>query len=89
MRISKAGDWYLRKLLVNCSQYILGPFGKDSELRRWGLAMAERGGSKGKRRAVVGVARRLAVLLLRLWRTGEVYIPLGYTTTAVTPAACD
>lgn len=78
LRITKAGDVYLRKLLVNCAQYILGPFGQASDLRTWGLALAVRGGSRPKRRAVVAVARRLAVLLHRLWRTGEAYVPVGY-----------
>lgn len=80
LRITKAGDRYLRSLLVNCAHYILGPFGKDSELRRWGIAFAEKGGKNAKKRAVVAVARRLAVLLHRLWVTGEVYEPLGYPT---------
>lgn len=79
LHITKAGDRYLRSLLVNCAQYILGPFGKDSELRRWGLELAARGQKNAKKRAVVAVARRLAVLLHRLWVTGEVYEPLGYT----------
>ncbi len=82
LHITKAGDRYLRSLLVNCAQYILGPFGKDSELRRWGLEMAARGNKNAKKRAVVAVARRLAVLLHRLWVTGEVYEPLGYTHRA-------
>ncbi|MDP9325218.1 MAG: IS110 family transposase [Candidatus Dormibacteraeota bacterium] len=73
--ISKAGSVYLRKLLVNGSQHILGPRGADTDLRRWGLLHAV-GGKRAKKRAVVGVARRLAVLLHRLWLTGEVYIPL-------------
>ncbi|MCP5071255.1 MAG: IS110 family transposase [bacterium] len=78
LHITKAGDRYLRSLLVNCAQYILGPFGKDSDLRRWGLELAARGQKNAKKRAVVAVARRLAVLLHRLWVTGEVYEPLGY-----------
>lgn len=78
MRITKAGDSHLRRLLVQCAQYILGPFGKDSGLRRFGLQMAQRGGSNAKKRAVVAVARRLAVLLLALWKTGEVYEPLRH-----------
>ena len=57
---------------------MLGPFGPDTELRRFGLRLAERGGQTAKKRAVVAVARRLAVLLHRLWVTGEVYEPLGY-----------
>ena len=64
------------RLLVGCAQYILGPFASDSDLRRHGLLIAARGGSNAKKRAVVAVARKLAVLLHRLWRTREVYEPL-------------
>jgi len=83
LRITKAGNVYLRKLLVQCAHYILGAFGPDTDLRRWGLALAERGGRNAKKRAIVAVARRLAVLLHRLWRSGQVYVPLGYP-----PVAC-
>ncbi len=76
LRITKAGDEHLRWLLVSAAHYILGPFGPDSDLRRWGLALAAQGGKRGKKRAVVAVARKLSVLLLHLWRTGEVYEPL-------------
>lgn len=78
LRISKAGNPYLRQLLVQSSQYILGPFGPDTELRRWGAALANRGGKSVKKRAIVAVARKLSVLLHRLWVTGEEYEPLGY-----------
>ncbi len=78
LRITKAGDAYLRRLLVNCATYILGPFGADSDLRRWGLQLASRGGKSAKRRARVAVARKLAVLMHRLWVTGEEYEPIGY-----------
>jgi len=74
--ISKAGDRYLRQLLVGCAHYILGPFGPESELRRWGLRYAPAGARNARHRAVVAVARRLAVLLHHLWVTGEVYQPL-------------
>ena len=74
--ITKRGDSFLRRLLVQSAQYILGPFGPDSDLRRWGLAICERGGKRGKRRAIVAVARRLAVLLHRLWVSGQRYEPL-------------
>jgi transposase len=74
--ISKAGDRMLRKLLVGSAQYILGPFGADTDLRRYGLRLCERGGKNAKKRAAVAVARKLAVLLHRLWVTGEVYEPL-------------
>lgn len=73
LRITKAGDERLRRLLVGSAQYILGPFGPDTQLRRWGLKLAERGGRNAKKRAVVAVARKLAVLLHRLWLTGAVY----------------
>jgi len=74
--ITKAGDRMLRCLLVNCAQYILGPFGIDCDLRRHGDKIRERGGKNAKKRAVVAVARKLAVLMARLWRTGEVWEPL-------------
>ena len=74
--ISKSGNGYLRRLLVQCAQFILGPFGSDTNLRRWGLQLAARGGKNSKKRAVVAVARKLAVLLHHLWATGEVYEPL-------------
>jgi transposase len=76
LRITKAGDRYLRQLLVGSAQFILGPFGPDTDLRRWGLKLAERGGKNAKKRAAVAVARKLAVLLLTLWKTEGVYEPL-------------
>jgi transposase len=76
LHITKEGDPYLRTLLVQGAHHILGPFGADSDLRRWGLKLAERGGKNGKKRAIVAVARKLAVLLHRLWASGEVYEPL-------------
>jgi transposase len=76
LHISKEGDRYLRTLLVQGAHYILGPFGQDSDLRRWGLKLAERGGKNAKKRAVIAVARKLAVLLHKLWVSGEVYEPL-------------
>jgi transposase len=75
-RISKEGDQMLRKLLVGSAHYILGPFGSDSDLRRHGEKIASRGGKNAKKRAVVAVARKLSVLLHRLWVSGEVYDPL-------------
>ena len=81
LRITKAGDGLLRKTLVECAQYMVGPFGQDSDLRRWGLKMIEAGnGSKrARQRAVVGVARRLAVLLMSLWKSGQSYDPLRHS----------
>ena len=75
-RISKEGDEMLRKLLVGSAHYILGPFGSDSDLRRHGEKIASRGGKNAKKRAAVAVARKLSVLLHRLWVSGEVYDPL-------------
>jgi len=78
LRISKSGDGYLRRLLVQCAQYILGPFGKDSDLRRFGQRLAARGGRAAKKKAVTAVARKLAVLLHRIWRNGLAYDPLHH-----------
>jgi transposase len=87
MHISKEGDRYLRTLLVQGAHYILGPFGQDSDLRRWGLKLAERGGKNAKKRAVVAVARKLAVLLHKLWVSGEVYEPLRNSQKAMRAVA--
>ena len=75
LRITKAGDAYLRRLLVGCAQRILGPFGPDCDLRRFGLKLAARGGKNAKRRAVVAVARKLAVMMHQLWKSGVAYDP--------------
>lgn len=66
----------LRRLLVSSAHYILGPFAPDTDLRRHGEKIAGNGGKNAKKRAVVAVARKLAVLLHRLWMNGEVYDPL-------------
>lgn len=73
--ITKTGNIYLRKLLVQAAHYILGRFGPDSALRRWGLKLAACGGKRGKKRALVAVARKLAVILHCMWRTGQSYRP--------------
>ena len=86
--ISKTGDTMVRKLLVGSAHYILGPFGPDTDLRRYGLRLCERGGKNAKKRAAVAVARKLAVLLHCLWVSGEVYEPLRQDMSAtMTPAA--
>lgn len=71
--ISKAGNEFLRRLLVQCAHRLLGSFGSDCDIRRWGLALCERGGSAAKKRAVVAVARKLAVVMHRVWATGVPY----------------
>jgi len=81
LRITKAGDRYLRSLLIQGAQYILGRFGPDTDLKRWGLKLAARGGKNAKKRAVVAVARKLAVLMHRLWVEGSEYQPLPLART--------
>jgi transposase len=76
LRITKAGDPHLRRLLVAAAHYILGPFGPDCTLRRFGERIAARGGKNARKRAIVAVARKLAVLLHRLWLSGMMYQPL-------------
>jgi transposase len=76
LRISKRGDAMLRRLLVNGAQYILGPFGRDTDLRRWGLQLTARGGKNAKKRAVIAVARKLATLLHHLWIGERPYEPV-------------
>lgn len=73
--ITKAGHVQMRCLLVNCAHYILGPFGPPCQLRAAGERIAARGGKSAKKRAVIAVARRLAVTLLALWKTGADYQP--------------
>ena len=87
LHISKEGDPYLRTLLVQGAQHILGPFGPDCDLRRWGLKLAERGGRNSKKRAIVATARKLAVLLHHLWVSGEVYEPLHNSSPTTVAAA--
>lgn len=76
LRITKAGNPYVRRLLVASAQRILGPFGKESDLRTWGLKLCQRGGKNAKKRAVVAVARKLAVILLSLWKSQDIYVPV-------------
>lgn len=82
LRITRAGNPYLRQLLVQCAHYILGPFGPDCDLRRFGERLIAQGGKRAKKRARVAVARKLAVLLHALWRSGEVYDPLRHAASS-------
>jgi transposase len=82
LRITKEGDRYLRQLLVQGAHRILSRRGPDTDLKRWGLKLASRGGQNAKKRAIVAVARKLAVLLHKLWTTGEVYEPLRNSQAA-------
>ncbi len=77
LSITKKGNRMLRRLLVQCAHYILGPFGPDTALRRWGSSLVARSGTKrGKRKAIVAVARKLAVMLHTLWRRDQDYDPM-------------
>lgn len=80
LRISKCGDGYLRRLLVSAAQYILGPFGRDSALRDYGMRLASSGSKRDKKRAVIAVARKLSVLMLGLWKSQSIYQPYPAVT---------
>ena len=82
LRITKEGDMYLRSMLVQGAHHILSERSEDSDLKRWGLRLAERGGKNAKKRAIVAVARKLGILLHVLWVTGEVYEPLRNSQAA-------
>lgn len=86
LRITKAGNAFVRRLLVGAAHYILGPFGPDCDLRRHGLVLAARGGKNAKKRAVVAIARKLAVLMHKLWISGVAYDPFFNATRAMAAA---
>jgi transposase len=79
--ITRTGNTYLRSLLVQSAQYILGRLGPNSELRCWGLKLAASGGKRGKKRAIVAVARKLAVILLSMWRNRKKFEPFPQSAT--------
>ncbi len=81
LSITKAGNAYMRRLLVGAANYILGPFGPDCELRRYGERIAARGGKVSKRKAKVAVARKLAVLMHHLWKNHGEYDPFHHKTS--------
>jgi transposase len=83
-RITKHGDRDLRRLLVNAAHFILGPFGEDCDLRRFGTKITSRGGKIARKKAIIAVARKLAILLHHLWRSGEAYEPLYKQTHRAT-----
>ncbi len=85
LRITKEGDVYLRQLLVQGAHYILGRKGPDTDLKRWGTRLAV-GGKRAKKRAVVAVARKLGILLHKLWVCGEVYQPLRHNPVSAVAA---
>jgi transposase len=75
-RITKSGDSMMRTLLVECAKYILRRSSPDTALKRFGTRLAQRDGKGSKQRAAVATARKLSVLLLALWKSGEVYEPM-------------
>jgi transposase len=81
LRITKEGDVYLRKLLVQGAHCIMAKRAPDTDLKRWGTKLAGRGGKNARKRAIVAVARKLGILLHHLWATGEVYEPLKNNPT--------
>jgi transposase len=83
--ITKAGDNLMRKLAVQCAHFMLGKFGKDTALKRWGLSLALRGGKNAKKRAVVAVARKLLIIMHRLWKMQEPFVP--FPDTRIGPQA--
>ena len=85
--ITKAGDVYMRCLLVQSAQYIMGPFGEDCDLRRHGLRLVARGGKAAKKKALIAVARKLAVLMLVMWQRGSDYEPLKNHPNEIKEAA--
>ncbi len=80
LRISKRGDKGLRRLLVTAATYIMGPRAKDSDLKRYGEKLSARGGQASRAKARIAVARKLSVILHRLWVSGEVFEPLRNST---------
>ena len=71
--ITKAGNKMLRRLLVQCSQFIMGSFGPDCALRDWGMKLVARGGRAAKKKAIIAVARKLATMMMAMWQKGEAY----------------
>ena len=74
--ITKAGNTYLRWLLVESAHRLLRIDAPDSALKRWGQKLCQRGGKNAQKRAIVAVARKLAVLLHKLWVTQQRWEPL-------------
>lgn len=80
--ITKEGDKELRRLLLQASHSIRTHASADGDLRRWALA---KGGTNkiARKKAAVGLARKLAVLLLAIWRSGQDYRPFRLVATEV------
>jgi len=85
--ISKTGNGFARRTLVQAAQFMLGPLGRDSDLRRFGAKLVARGGPKAKKRAVVATARKLVVLLFALWKGKGAWKPLFNAGDAPAPTS--
>jgi transposase len=88
LRITKEGDTHMRMLMVQCAQHYLMPRAADNDVRRWGLQLCTRGGKNAKKRATIAVARRLAVILHRMWVTGERFRPFASPQAAYALTDC-
>lgn len=75
LRITKAGDHYLRRLLISCAHYIMGAFGRPSHLRDFAERLCARGGKNAKKRATVALARKLSVVMHAVWAGEAEYDP--------------
>ena len=73
-RISRAGDATVRATLYTAANSLLIRTARPSSLKTWGLRLAR---TKGRRRALVAVARKLAVILHRMWVTNTPFQPEG------------
>ena len=69
-RISKCGPAHCRALLFEAAHCLLHFYNGESQLKKWGKKLAKK---KGMKRAVVAIARRMAVILHRMLLTGEAY----------------
>lgn len=80
-RITKEGDRMVRWMLVQCAHCIMRKTAPDSDLKRWGEKkltehLGKTGKKSSKKKVLVAVARKLGVLMHKLWANGEVYDPL-------------
>lgn len=86
--ISKCGNGFMRRLLVQCSTHMLGPRGQPSELREWGLAYVEKHGERSKKKARIAVGRKLAVRMLAIWKKDVEWVAFpGRAAPDETPSA--
>jgi transposase len=78
--ITRAGDEMIRTALYEAANVLLARITRFSKLKRWGMDVAKRRGSK---RAKVALARKIAVILHRMWVDGTTYRWTNAQPTAV------